>query len=89
MQHVAPLAPILLVAALIGSFGAPVAAASGPGNAPVVSAATRTAATGDATKARDAIDPTGRWIVLLRNDASVEAAGTRAHRIGSPSRRSA
>ena len=34
MQHVAPLAPMLLAAALIGSFGAPVTAVARSGAAP-------------------------------------------------------
>ena len=34
MQHVAPLAPMLLAAALIGSFGAPVPPPPDPATAP-------------------------------------------------------
>ena len=43
---------------------------------------TRAAPSGDATKDRGRIDPTGRWIVLLKDGASVDAAGTRARRMG-------
>ena len=82
MQHVAPLAPMLLAAALIGSFGAPVTAVARSGDVSDAPAMTRAAPSGDATKDRGRIDPTGRWIVLLKDGASVDAAGTRARRMG-------
>ena len=83
MQHVAPLAPILLAAALIGSFGAPVDGRSpGPGTLPSHRRRPARPRRGDAAKDRGRIDPTGRWIVLLRDGASVDAAGTRARRMG-------
>ena len=68
MQRVAPLAPMLLAAALIGSFGAPVDRrdGSGPPRASPSPPTPCDRATGDATKDRGRIDPTGRWIVILR-----------------------
>ena len=75
MQRIAPLTPLFLIAALAGSFVAPVAATADPGS---TGGATSKAATSPSRR----VDPTGRWIVLLRNGASVDGARNRANGLG-------
>ena len=97
MQHVAPLAPLLLAAAFVGSFGAPAApraatsaapaAASVDGRAVADPPSTVDAAAREAEPAAEAdagrgLSAAGRWIVLLRDGSSVNGAETRARRIG-------
>ena len=80
MQRIAPLAPLLLVAALAASFVAPAAAAAArPGAA--AHAGARPEA-GQRRAAKHGVDPTGRWIVLLRGGASVDGATSRARGMG-------
>ncbi len=92
MQHVAPLAPLLLIAAFVASIGAPAAAPS----AATTSSAANTQGDGPAAPdgptaadapAREAdagrgLSAAGRWIVLLRAGSSVNGAETRARRLG-------
>ena len=75
MQRIAPLTPLFLIAALAGSFIAPAAAAADPGSTPRASS---TASTSPGHR----VDPTGRWIVLLRDGASVDGARSRASGMG-------
>ncbi len=75
MQRIAPLTPLFLVAALVGSFIAPAAVAADPGQTAGV---TSKASTGPGRQ----VDPTGRWIVLLRDGASVDGARNRANGLG-------
>ena len=75
MQRIAPLTPLFLVAALVGSFVAPAAATADPGAATGASPKVATSRAGR-------VDPTGRWIVLLRDGASVDGARNRAHGLG-------
>ena len=71
MQRIAPLTPLFLVAALVGSFIAPAAAAADPGST------ARTSSTAPAAPRTAGSHPTGRWIVLLRDGASVDGARSR------------
>ena len=75
MQRIAPLTPLFLVAALVGSFIAPAAAAADPGSS------ARAGSTASTSPGRR-VDPTGRWIVLLRDGASVDGARSRANGLG-------
>src|SRR5262245_25282648 len=85
MLHVAPLAPWLLVAAFVGSFTVPAPAAR-PVEAPAATVATPAEGAADAPARAGNDEPklsaAGRWIVLLRDGASVNGAETRARRIG-------
>jgi subtilisin family serine protease len=82
MLHVAPLAPWLLVAALVGSFTVPAPAAHGPDPRPSPGAALEPAVAGAPAHDDRQLSAAGRWIVLLRDGASVNGAETRARRIG-------
>ena len=80
MLRASPLAPLCLLAALVVSFAVPAAAvAADPVRA--VPTTPRTVTTpGD--KGGKALSAAGRWIVMLRDDASVTAAETRARGLG-------
>jgi subtilisin family serine protease len=98
MQHVAPLAPLLLAAAFVASIGASAAAPAGAIEASVGTANLAGRAAADRSTITDApgrgaeadrdvdagrgLSAAGRWIVLLRDGSSVNGAETRARRLG-------
>ena len=80
MLRASPLAPVCLVAALVASFAAPVAAqAAEPLRTTPTTPRTVTTPGGEAGPTLSAA---GRWIVMLRDGASVTAAETRARGLG-------